>query len=931
MRGWLLGIGLAAAPGTARGQGAEERWTTLQTEHFRLHHPQVAAAWAGQVAGRLEELRARVAAEVGGAPDEIVDIVLIDPARQPNGFALPMTSAPRMAIFPTAPTAGGGLAEYRSWAEDLVVHEDAHLVHLMMPSRNPLWRHSFSLLGLEPNLGHPGWMIEGYATLIEGRLTGAGRPHGDGRAAWLGILAQDGRLPAYGELNRGAGFQARSHRYLLGSAYLEWLERRSCPGMGEVPPPGGCAALPSLLRRSTARQLRGFDEAFRGVFGEAPSPLYDRFRAELTQEALRVEALLPPDDSLWLALKGGTRELILSPDGQRLAVMRTARGRSSLQVFTTADPPGPSERDRLRDERRQGRDPLDVPAVPPRTTARQPVARRDDPRRPAAHPAWLPDGRLLITVFEPDRRGQLRPRLYAWDPEHRREQRISETWDLSQGAPHPDGRRILALRRSWGEEAILLLDPLQGTETALATFPAGIVLDAPRISPDGRTLAYLRHEGSWRLVLRELATGREHLPPLPDGALPSDPRFSPDGRYLLLALARDGRQEIHRLDLAWETWERLTQSAGKASAPALSPDGVWLYHLSLDSDGVDIHRLSPQAREATTVRPAPPLGPPAHPAPPPEPSLRPESVAARPYGFGRSEAMPLLGAGASAAGVWLEPGLRLGDLLNRHELIVMGGIGAVQGARARFTWRGPPLGVGQSLGLDLASRRSPGLDERSGAALGWDQGLQLAGASLELGLSANVQESAERATAALLGELRATQRIGGEAWLEPGAGLRLRFGSAPQRVQEANASLRVGAGEAWAEAGLEAGVAADSAWLGGMDDGLWPERLHGNWKPVPWLVDQPIETSRWVRQRAALGLHGLHLGHERWVLDGGPRSAWILGLALELPSQALVRLPALNLDMGLACPVEGGLGEGLAGCARLPGWTGWAGIGWGPR
>ena len=42
--------------------------------------------------------------------------------------------------------------------------------------------------------------MEGYATVVEGRLTGSGRPHGDMRASILRRWAQGGKLPSYARL-----------------------------------------------------------------------------------------------------------------------------------------------------------------------------------------------------------------------------------------------------------------------------------------------------------------------------------------------------------------------------------------------------------------------------------------------------------------------------------------------------------------------------------------------------------------------------------------------------------------------------------------------------------------------------------------------------------------------------------------------------------
>ena len=119
------------------------------------------------------------------------------------------------------------------------------------------------------------WLWEGYATYVEGRLTGTGRPHGVWRASLLRQLALEGQLPTYGALDATSGYKQGSHAYLVGSAYLEWLAGRY-----------GDSTLVHLWRRMTANTTRSLDVAFAGVYGASPAELYGRFTAELTASAM---------------------------------------------------------------------------------------------------------------------------------------------------------------------------------------------------------------------------------------------------------------------------------------------------------------------------------------------------------------------------------------------------------------------------------------------------------------------------------------------------------------------------------------------------------------------------------------------------------------------------------------------------------------------
>jgi len=205
-------------------QAPSADWRTVETAHFRVHYPAGYEAWSMRAASRLESIREAVSKEVGFAPPQTVDVLVMNPVAQANGAALPLLASPRMIFFAEPPGPDEQLGAYGHWIDLLTVHEYAHTAHLLRPSRNPLERF---LLPLNPiTLRAPRWVIEGYATVIEGRLTGAGRPTSTFRALVLRRWAEGGRLPTYGELNSSRRFAGMSMAYLMGSAFLEWLERR---------------------------------------------------------------------------------------------------------------------------------------------------------------------------------------------------------------------------------------------------------------------------------------------------------------------------------------------------------------------------------------------------------------------------------------------------------------------------------------------------------------------------------------------------------------------------------------------------------------------------------------------------------------------------------------------------------------------------------
>ena len=124
------------------------------------------------------------------------------------------------------------------------------------------------------------WVHEGYATYVEGRLTGRGRPNSDLRASILRRWAVAGRLPAYGALAQDwESYLGMSMAYLVGSSYLEWLVDRSGP-----------ESLRHLWARLSAHTNRDFDTAFgvmqdvteNDIFGDHSTAFLDLARAAMT-------------------------------------------------------------------------------------------------------------------------------------------------------------------------------------------------------------------------------------------------------------------------------------------------------------------------------------------------------------------------------------------------------------------------------------------------------------------------------------------------------------------------------------------------------------------------------------------------------------------------------------------------------------------------
>ncbi|HEY6147814.1 MAG TPA: hypothetical protein VIZ69_08945, partial [Thermoanaerobaculia bacterium] len=236
-----LGILSAAA---ASGERPSANWRTIETARFRVHFPAPFERFARRAAASLQAVAPRVTEYVGYAPPRRIDVLVSDPAADANGIAFPFLDRPYIELWATPPDPESGLGDFRDWTELLATHEVAHIVHLTRPRNRPGRLARFVPLPIGPLLlRSPRWLAEGYATLVEGALTGSGRPSSSYRAAVLRRFSIEGKLPSYGALDATGGWLGGSMAYLVGSSYLEWLEAREGPG-----------SLRSLWKRMASRR-----------------------------------------------------------------------------------------------------------------------------------------------------------------------------------------------------------------------------------------------------------------------------------------------------------------------------------------------------------------------------------------------------------------------------------------------------------------------------------------------------------------------------------------------------------------------------------------------------------------------------------------------------------------------------------------------------
>lgn len=943
----LLALLLA---GNAEAQSPDDRWRTVRTEHFRVHYPEEAEAWALDAASRLDGIREQLTEEIGFAPTRTVDVLVLDPYTTANGSAWPFLRYPRMVLWVTPPESDSVLSNYRSWSELLLVHEDAHLVHLLRPSRNPLMSGLDKLLGIGPvTRKAPRWVIEGYATVIEARHTGWGRPTSDFRAQLLRELARQGRMPTYDQLDGSDRYLGFSYAYLVGSAFLEWLEAR------------GPGRLADVWARLSARQNRSFNTAFAGVFGETPQVAYARFVAETTHAALTIEEARPvTEPTLWMDLTWGTGAPTVSPDGERIAaVLRDDDDPPRLVVWATAVDEEALERREREIERMLARDPLDVAPVPPKTAPHRMLAERKHATRFPVGPRWTRDGALLFSVWTLDGEGRARPDLYVWNPDTEAERRITHQADVRDADPAPDADRAVAVQHDWGRTRLVWVDLQDGSVEPLTPWGLEVVVDGPRIAPDGRTVAWLENAGrGWAVVIRDGEGEERRIEP--EEREISDLAWSPDGRRLYASVGRDGLIEIEEvLDLDGPT-DRITRTHGGAFAPAPTPDGEGVFFLSYDDDGREIHLASTLPDEAFELPEVPDPLPvlPLQLAEVP-PAQRDNALRPRRYGLGRTEFRPLFGGSLTVDQKAIEAGVRAGDVVGRHELLLMGSYGGeagISGGLLAGTLRVLP--VRPVLQAFVVSEGAELMD-RAGAALRADYDRRWQDVAFQVALGGWVDtplDPEDPVDVPPLGAILHAAPERGVGWATAGVAVREPRTAAVGGVLQGAAQLgRTGSDDWWRAEGTahlwfgrtfqvsgtytygtsttEWGI--DRYRLGGAPTSVLPREWGVQRVYAPWAEPGELRGQDRDELRVALGAADVvQLFGERHRmgdhgLPGGGITLVGLGSSARLPATPLVRVPGSRIGAGVGCVVEnpsGGWDD--QPCRELSDWRGWLHINW---
>ncbi|HZR09031.1 MAG TPA: BamA/TamA family outer membrane protein [Myxococcales bacterium] len=576
-------------------------WETLETPHFQVHYHQGTYRYAQKVARAAELSHERLAPLLDHLPSGATQIVVQDDTDFANGNATPLLYNLIHAYAPP-PDSRSTLADFDENVYELISHEYTHILHLDTVLGLPeVVNDIFGKLWIT-NGGQPIWFIEGIATFAESEVSAAGRLRASEEEMTVRAEALAGTLPRIDRLSnlplewpRGFG------QYTVGSRFLSFISAEY-----------GLGALRDLSHDFAGRAIPfGLNFSADRVLGESYLDLYREYAAEERSRAERVQARVRAE--------GETRVEPLTRLGEWVRTPRWSPDGQTL-YYTNSGPDRLPEIRALRPGRCCG------PTAPMVETVREGdrhVANLWSDGAGDATLAVAPDGRVLFARAEVYQQFELLQELYSVDPRSGQETRLTRGVRARSPDCGPDGTIVFVWRRPGGRTAIAELRP-EGPRT-LFEDPAGEPVDSPRVSPDGRRVAFLHHrDGAWDLQIVD-RTSLQVSDVTRDRALDRDPAWTPDGEWLLFSSDRSGVYDIY----AWRPGDlrQVTNVVLGAFDPAPSPDGTQLALVAYGVRGYDVARMTLDPRAWKTVA-APAL---AEQRPPPTPLPPLEVYPAHPY------------------------------------------------------------------------------------------------------------------------------------------------------------------------------------------------------------------------------------------------------------------------------------------------------------
>ncbi len=524
------------------------RWQTLETPHFQLHFHQGEEALVRQAAGAAERAHALLAPVLGHVPTARTQIVLTDGADDENGLASPLPYD-QVHLQAVPPDSLSELNDYTDWVMGLVAHEYTHILQLDTVEGAPALLNAVLGKVFVPNGFTPSWLIEGIAVLHES-------PPGHGRNASAlfdmyarAIVLEGGLFPLDVTSNPPLDWPLGNIPYLLGGRFLAFLqERDGDQAIAALVHDQGAQVWPYMLNTMAERHLGG--ASFDRLWKEFEAALRLRYESQIAEVRRR------PVTALDRLTHRGARVQFprWSPDGAFVAYWdRGLDERAGLRRVT----PAGEDLGRAADVEANGAFALRSP-----------------------HEALV----AIADVFEEYR---VQDDLYLVDLGTGRRTRVTYGERATDPDLSTDGMTAVYAARTGGGGMALRRVRIDGGVPETLYERPGVDVFSPRLSPDGRRVAFELQEGGRRDIA--LWEGGEVQRLTADDAIDTSPTWSPDGDVVFFSSDRSGIYNVY----AWRAGvvRQVTNVETGAFQPDVSPDGKRLAVVTYSRAGFDVATL----------------------------------------------------------------------------------------------------------------------------------------------------------------------------------------------------------------------------------------------------------------------------------------------------------------------------------------------------
>jgi TolB protein len=203
---------------------------------------------------------------------------------------------------------------------------------------------------------------------------------------------------------------------------------------------------------------------------------------------------------------------------------------------------------------------------------------------PIMSPSWSPDGaRMAYVSFQ-----NKKPILFVQSLSASKQPAPVANYQGSNSAPGwaPDGKQLAAVLTKDGTSQIYLMNA-DGSNLRKLTHPSSGAIDTePFFTPDGQSIYFTSDRGGSPQIYRMAASGGEPTRITFDGDYNVSPRVSPDGKTLAYISRVSGRFQLMAMDLDSRQTQALTEGP-RDESPTFAPNGrIILYASDVDGRGV---------------------------------------------------------------------------------------------------------------------------------------------------------------------------------------------------------------------------------------------------------------------------------------------------------------------------------------------------------